>query len=73
MMNLVMFGYFVSTQYFADMTDIDMKKMLFEQRMREIEEDIVPFGYIQDNSDQIDVYEQDEDRYKWQVEYDPNL
>src|SRR5210317_1395512 len=25
MMNLVMFGYFVSTQYFADMTDINLK------------------------------------------------
>jgi hypothetical protein len=73
MMNLVMFGYFVSTQYFADMTDIDMKRMLFEQRMKEIEEEVVPFGYIQDNSDQIDLYERDDDRYRWQVEFDPNL
>jgi len=31
MMNLVMFGFFVSTQYFSDMTDINLKQMLFDQ------------------------------------------
>jgi hypothetical protein len=41
--------------------------------MKEIEEEVVPFGYIQDNSDQIDLYERDDDRYRWQVEFDPNL
>ena len=72
MMNLVMFGYFVSTQYFADMTDINIKQMLFDQRMREIEDDIVPFGFIDDGSDHISTIERPgaED---WAVEYDPNL
>ena len=32
MMNLVMFGYFISTQYFSDMTDINLKEMMFEKR-----------------------------------------
>ena len=44
MMNLVMFGYFVSTQFFADMTDINLKQMMFEQKMKDIENDVVPFG-----------------------------
>ena len=48
MMNLVLFGYFVSTQYFADLTDINLKEMLFENRMKEIEDDVVPFGFIDD-------------------------
>jgi hypothetical protein len=48
MMNLVMFGYFVSTQMFSDMTDINLKQMMFEQQMRQIEDDIVPFGFIDD-------------------------
>jgi len=43
-MNLVMFGYFAQTQFFNDMTDINLKEMLFKQRMAEIEADIVPFG-----------------------------
>ena len=53
MMNLVMFGYFVSTQFFADMTDINLKQMMFEDRAKQINDDIVPFGYIDDGSDYI--------------------
>ena len=48
MMNLVLFGYFVSTQFFADLTDINLKQMLFENRMKEIQDDVVPFGFIDD-------------------------
>jgi len=51
MMNLVMFGYFVSTQFFADMTDINLKQMMFEDRMKQIEDDIVPFGFVDDGSE----------------------
>jgi len=72
MMNLVMFGYFVSTQYFADMTNIDLKKMLFDQKMREIEDDIVPFGFIDDGSEHIQQLETP-GASDWAVTYDPNL
>ena len=57
MMNLVMFGYFVSTQFFADMTDINLKQMMFEEKMKEINDDIVPFGFIDDGSEWIDQQE----------------
>ena len=53
MMNLVMFGYFVSTQFFSDMTDIDLKQMMFQDKMEQIDNDIVPFGFIDDGSDFI--------------------
>ena len=53
MMNLVLFGYFVSTQFFADMTDINLKEMMFAQKMKEIEEDVPVFGVIDDGSDYI--------------------
>jgi hypothetical protein len=68
MMNLVMFGYFVSTQFFSDMTDIDLKQMLFDQQMKQIEDDMVPFGFIDNASELIETYEQDEERTKWQIE-----
>ena len=71
MMNLVMFGYFTSTQYFGDLTNINLKSMLFDQRMKEIEDDIVPFGFIDDGSDVIDKLEQNDN--DWAIEYDPNL
>ena len=55
MMNLVMFGYFVGTQSFGDMTDVNLKQMLFDQRMREIEDDVPPFGIIDDGNPHIPV------------------
>lgn len=72
MMNLVMLGYFITTQMFADMTDINLKQMMFEQQMKQIEDDIVPFGFIDDGSDAIDEAEERERmKYEpWQL-YDP--
>ena len=43
-MNFVMFGFYVTTPYFQEMTDINVKKMMFQQRMKEIEDDVPPFG-----------------------------
>lgn len=51
MMNLVMFGYFATGRNFEDLTDINLKEMMFNQRMKEIENDLVPFGYIDDGLD----------------------
>lgn len=65
MMNLVMFGYFVSTQFFADMTDINLKQMMFEDKMRQIEEDLVPFGVIDDGSTYIDQLNAEEEARKY--------
>ena len=68
MMNLVLFGYFVSTQYFSDMTNINLKQMMFEQKMKEIENDVVPFGFIDDGSAAIQQIENQED--PWRVKVD---
>lgn len=47
-MNLVMFGYFSGTKFFANVTDINLRQMLYEQRIKEIEDDVVPFGILDD-------------------------
>lgn len=57
MMNLVMFGYFANTQQFGDLTDVDLKQMLFEQKTKEIEDDVLPFGFIDDGTDYIEEIE----------------
>ncbi len=59
MMNLVMFGYFVSTQFFSDMTDIDLKRMMFEEKMVAIDQDVPPFGIIDDGSEFMKQIESD--------------
>ena len=71
MMNLVMFGYFVSTQFFSDMTDINLKQMMFEHKMREIDEDVVPFGFIDDGSEHMEQLEHEGS--PWAITYDPKL
>jgi len=76
-MNLVLFGYFVSSAYFANLTDINIKDMIFKQKLKAIEEDIVPFGFIDDGSEQIEKIQNEESedpmRRQWQISYDREL
>ena len=47
-MNLVMFAWFVSSDAFGNMSDTDLKSMLYQDRVREMEDDVMPFGIIND-------------------------
>jgi len=67
-MNLVLFGYFVYTEAFQDLSDINLKEMLFEDRMKQIEEDVVPFGFHDDGSAWVD--EEDRKSQEWFITYD---
>ena len=62
-MNLVMFGYFVTTTYFQEMTDISLRKLMFKQRMKEIEDDVPPFGLSPEDEYSDITYEQKLDPY----------
>ena len=62
MMNLVMFGYFATGNYFQTLTDVDIRNMLFEQQMKQIEDDMLPFGFVDDG---IKSAEEEEMRDKW--------
>lgn len=72
MMNLVMFGYYTITQSFFNMTNIDLKRMMFEEKMRQIEADIIPFGFIDDAREEIESIESREfmKNIEWQIPYD---
>jgi hypothetical protein len=77
MMNLVMFGYFVSTQSFGDNFDMNIKNLLFEERMAQIEEDLPPFGIIDDGRDFLEKPSADGSEYsaEWtnfQTPFDAN-
>jgi hypothetical protein len=71
MMNLVMFGYFATSNYFGEMTSINLKEMMFKQRIQEIEDDVLPFGFIDDGSDHIRQVEQE--AHPWAIEYSEQL
>jgi len=72
MMNLVLFGYFTISQSFYNMTSIDLKKMMFEEKMRQIEAEVVPFGFIDDASETIAQIESKElmKDVNWQIPYE---
>ena len=65
-MNMIMFGYFAGSRQFGDLTDIDLKQLLFEQKARDIDDDLPPFGFIDDGLDDI---EPAKDGQPWAVEY----
>ena len=63
-MNLVMFAWFTTNQFFNELTDIDVKKMLYSERVRAMEDDIVPVGIldVEDNNSKYTV----EDGLVWE-------
>ena len=71
-MNLVMFGFFATGNYFSLMTDINLKQMMFEHRMQEIEDDVLPFGFQDDGSDYMEELEMQEEfkNKDWHIPFD---
>ena len=51
MMNLVMFGWFTSTPFFAESTDINMKNLLYKQKVKQLEDEVIPVGVMPERED----------------------
>jgi hypothetical protein len=64
---LVLFGFFAVGNNFEELTDVNLKEMMFEQRMKEIEDDLTPFGFINDGSNEDDAV-LEEDKGVWKVD-----
>ncbi len=47
-MSLVLFSFYVGTDFFTELTDVKIKEMLYQQRIKEIEDEIVPVGIFDD-------------------------
>ena len=43
-MNLVLFSWFVSTDAFGGLSNIELKSLLYSEKIKEMEEDLPPFG-----------------------------
>lgn len=55
-MNLVLFSWFVSTALFQDSNSVNLKDLLYADRIKEMEDDVVPFGiYVGHPDDQADM------------------
>ena len=51
-MTLVIFSWVVQQQYFKDMTNLDIRKQIYEDQMETLEQDMLPFGIIDDGQNQ---------------------
>ena len=47
----VLFCWLVQQRYFRELTDQDIREKMFSEQMKMIEEDMVPFGFIEDGHD----------------------
>ena len=50
-MTLVIFSWLVQQRYFKDLTDLDIRKKLADEQMKALEDDLLPFGIIDDGRD----------------------
>ena len=50
-MCLVIYAWLVAQDYFKELTDQDVRKRLYEEQKNQIEQDMAPFGFINDGLD----------------------
>ena len=65
MMNLVLFAWFTTTDIFQSITDIDMKNLLYKEQLKAIQDDMIPFGFIENAVDDQPKYEKDNEGNLW--------
>ena len=51
---LVMFGWLTTQDYFKELVNLDVRKQLFEEKLKKLEEDLTPFGFLSDMDDEMD-------------------
>lgn len=47
-MPLVLFGWLTTNPYFRDLTNMNLRETMYENQIRQIEDDLTPFGFIED-------------------------
>jgi hypothetical protein len=66
MMNLVLFGWFATTPMFVEMLDSNMRSFIYAQQAKQIEDEVLPFGVIDDGREETTLV--DEDGQLWNIE-----
>ncbi len=66
-MTLVIFSWFVATDLFKTISNIDLKSMLYSERLQMIEEDVVPIGSLGDMEERSKKYEVDGQGIPWET------
>lgn len=62
-MCLVIYAWLVVQDYFKELTDQDVRKRLYEDQRDQIEQDMAPFGFIVDGTDETTFVDKDGERW----------
>jgi hypothetical protein len=62
-MCLVIYAWLVAQDYFKELTDQDIRKRLYEEQKNQIEQDMAPFGFIDDGLESSSFVDVDGDRW----------
>ena len=62
-MCLVIYAWLVAQDYFKELTDQDVRKRLYEEQKNQIEQDMAPFGFINDGLDSESFVDNDGNRW----------
>ena len=63
-MTLVIFGWMTSQPYFKDLTDVNIREAMFQEKINKLEDNLTPFGLIDDGLGRDD-YEVDSEGDVW--------
>jgi len=55
-MTLVLFGWMIEQRYYKEITDMDLREKLHAEQLAEMEESVIPFGFIQDGLNEDTTY-----------------
>jgi hypothetical protein len=62
-MCLVIYAWLVQNDYFKELTDQDVRKRLYEEQKNQIEQDMAPFGFMDDGMNNESFVDNDGDRW----------
>jgi len=68
-MCLVIYAWLVQCDYFKELTDQDVRKKLYDEQRNAIEQDMAPFGFMDDGLDSNTVVDKDGDKWFAADEY----
>ena len=51
-MPLVLFGWLTTNPYFRELNDVNMRQVMYENHIKQIEQDLTPFGFYTDGKDE---------------------
>jgi hypothetical protein len=69
-MPLVLFGWLTTNPYFKELTDVNLRETIFETQINRIEEELTPFGFIEDGRENTEPEQYIQDGDLWTVQKD---